>query len=103
MAECGLLRLSGTASDLGDEQVDTKWCVLVLQICLQLGNLLAQHVWGIAHAANDAETASVGDGGCEFGTCGYVHTGEHDGVIDLEEVGDRGAELLCGGVLDGLF
>lgn len=103
--DSNVLGLPGTTTNLRDQKVHTKWCILVFQETLQLGNLLPQHIWRVADASNDAETASVSDCSCEFWTCGYVHAGKHDRVVDFEEVGDRCSELLweecqsssCGG------
>ena len=89
-----LLRLPRAAAHLRDQQVDTEWCILVFQKALQLGDLLAQHVGRVADAADNAQAASVGDSSGEFGAGGDVHAGEHDGVVDLEEVCDRRAELF---------
>ena len=94
-----LLRLPRATTNLRDQKIHAKGCVLVFQESLQLGNLLAQHVWRIADASDDAETAGVGDCSCKFWTRGYVHAGEHDGVVDFEEVGGCGSELLWDGVL----
>ena len=89
-----VLCLPGVASDLRDQKVHAKGCVFVLKETLELGNLLTQHVRCVADAADDAETAGIGDGGCEFGAGGYVHAGKHDGVVDFEEVGDCGSVLI---------
>lgn len=60
--------------------------------------MLTEHVGSVADATDDAEPAGVGDRGSEFRPGGDVHAGEHDGVVDFEEVGDGGAELLLRGV-----
>lgn len=91
---CNSLCLSCTAANLRNQKVDSKWCVLVFQISLKLGYLFTEHIWCVANAANDAEPAGVGDSSGQLGARGYVHTSEHDRVVDLEEVGNRGAELL---------
>lgn len=89
-----ILSFPGTAAHLWYKKIDAKRRILVFQESFQLRYLLAQHVRRVTDASDDAETTGVGDCGCEFGTGGYVHAGEHDGVIDFEEVGDGGSELL---------
>lgn len=64
-------------------------------MALELGDLLAQHVWGVSDSANDTDSASVGHGGGELRAGSDVHAGKHDGVVDVEEVGGGGAEHLC--------
>lgn len=91
----GLLGLAGTATNLGEEQVDTEWCVLVLEERLQLGDLLAEHVWGVANSSENTEASGVGNGGSELRAGGNVHTSKHNRVVDLEEVGGNRAELFC--------
>ena len=88
------LRLPGAAADLREEQVDTERCALVFEVALQLGDLLAKHVWRVSDTTDHAEPACVADGCCELRAGGDVHAGEHDGVVDLEEVGGGGADLL---------
>ena len=63
-----LLGLSCAATDLWEEQVDTEWSVLVLEEALELCNLLAEHVWGVADTTNDTDTASIGHGSSELRT-----------------------------------
>lgn len=46
-------------------------------------------------ASNDAEATGIGDCSGKFGTSGNIHASKHDGVVDLEEVSDRGSDLLC--------
>ena len=89
-----LLRLSGTSSDLWDQEVNTEWCILVLEEALELGDLLAEHVWGVSHAANDTDAAGVRHGCGELRSSSHVHASQHDGVVDVEEVGRGRADLL---------
>jgi len=93
-----ILGLTGIATDLGEKQVDAEGGVLVVEVLLELGNLLAEHVGGVADTADDTETASVGDGSSQLGASGHVHAGQQDGVLDLEKIGDGRADLLCKGV-----
>ena len=95
MVYSALLRLPRVAADLRDQKINTERRVLVLQEALQLCDLLPKHVWGVANTANDTNTSCVGDGGGELGTGSDVHAGQHDGVVDLEEIGRGGADLLC--------
>lgn len=89
-----LLRFSGTPTNLWDQEVDPERRILVIQEAFQLCDLLPQHVGRVADAADNTQAAGVGDCGGEFRTGGDVHAGEHDGVVDLEEIGRCGAELL---------
>jgi hypothetical protein len=66
-----------------------------LQVFLELGNLLSQHVWSVADAADDTQAASIGDGGGKLGAGSDVHAGEENGVVDLEQISDGGTDLLC--------
>jgi len=87
---------------LRDQEIYPEGRVLVLEKALQLRNLFPQHVWCVADAADDAQAAGIRDCGSELGTGGHIHTGEHDRVVDLEEVGRCGAELFWGtGVSSG--
>ena len=90
-----LLCLAGAAANLGKKQVDAKRSVLVIKILLELGNLLFQHVRGVANTANDAHAAGVGDSRSQLGAGGDVHASQQDGVLDLEKISDGGANLLC--------
>lgn len=86
--------LAGVAADLGQQQVDAKRRGLVVQIRLELGNLVAQHVGRVVDAANDAQAAGIGDGSGELGTGSHVHACEQHGVVDLEQIGGGGADFL---------
>lgn len=90
-----VLGLASAPADLGKKQVDAKGGLLVDEEALELGDLLAQHLRGVADASDDAEATGVGDGGGELRTGGHVHAGEQNGVLDLEQIGDGGSELLC--------
>lgn len=46
-------------------------------------------------ASNDTEATGIGDCSGKFRTSGNVHASKHNGVVDLEEVSDRGSDLLC--------
>jgi len=91
----GLLGLTGTSSDLWEQEINTEWCVLVVQKRLQLGDLLAEHVWGVANSSDNTETTSVGDSSSELWAGSNIHASKEDWVVDLEEVGGDRAELLC--------
>jgi len=90
-----LLCLTGRATDLREKQIDTEWCILVCEEGLELCDLLAQHIWCVSDASNNTETAGICDCCCEFRTGRNVHTSKEYWMRDLEEVGDRCAELLC--------
>ena len=91
-----VLGLAGVAADLGEEEIDTEGGVLVVEVGLELADLVAEHVGGVANATEDTHATGVCDGGRELGPSSDVHAGEEDGVVDAEEIGDRGADLLCG-------
>lgn len=91
-----VLGLAGAAADLGQQQVNAEGGVLVVEEALELGDLVAQHVGGVADAADDAETAAVSNAGGQLGPGSHVHAGEQDGVLDLEQISDGRADLLCG-------
>jgi hypothetical protein len=90
-----LLCLSGTTAYLRKQEINSEWCILVLQVTLEFCDLLAQHVWCIANSANDAQATSVRDGSGKFGACSDVHTSQHDWVVDLQEISRCGSDLLC--------
>jgi hypothetical protein len=90
-----LLGLAGIAADLGQQQINTEWCVLVVQEALELGNLLPQHVWCVADTADDTETASVGDGGGELRTGRNVHASKQNGMLDSQKLGGHRLDLFC--------
>lgn len=92
-----LLGLAGAATDLGEEQVDTERSVLIVEVALELVNLIAKHLGGVADTTDDTETTGVGDGGSQLGSSGDVHAGQQDGVLDLEKIRDGRANLLCTG------
>lgn len=100
-----VLGLSCTATDLWKEEINTERCVLVLEETLELSDLLPEHVWGVSNTADDPDAAGVGDCSGELGACGDVHAGQHDGVVDLQEIGGDGPDLLWQGglVLGGCF
>lgn len=86
--------LASATANLGKKQVDTEGSVLVVKEALELGDLLAQHVRGIADTTNNTKTTSVGDSGGKLGTSGNVHARKEDGMLDLEKIGDGSSELL---------
>ena len=58
-----------------EEEVDAEGRILVLQEALELGDLLTEHVRGVAYAADDAEAPGVGHRGGKLGPGGDVHAG----------------------------
>lgn len=89
-----LLGLARTAADLREQEVDAEWRVLVCQVALELGDLLSQHVRCVTNTADDTETAGVGDSSSKLGSSSHVHAGQHDGVLDLQQISELCAELL---------
>jgi hypothetical protein len=92
-----VLGLAGAAADLGEEEIDTEGGVLVVEVGLELADLVAEHVGGVVDATEDTHATGVGDGGGQLRASGDVHAGEENGVVDPEELGDLGADLLCEG------
>lgn len=90
-----ILGLSCISTNLRKKQVDTEWCVLIVQKALEFGNLVLEHFRGVTDAADNTETTGVRDSGSQLGASGHVHTGEEDGVVDLQEIRNRSTKLLC--------
>jgi len=91
-----LLGLPRTSADLGKQEIHAKGSFLVVEVALQLRDLLAKHVGSISNAAEDTDSAGVCYGGCQLRAGGHVHSSEHDGVLDLEQISELCADLLCG-------
>jgi hypothetical protein len=79
---------------LRKEQVHTEWRVLIVQKALEFGNLVLEHFWGVTNATDDTEATSVRDSGSQLGASSHVHTGEKNGVVDLQEIRNRSTKLL---------
>ena len=71
-----LLCLTGRTSDLGKQQINTKWCVLICEVGLELCNLLAEHIWCISYSSNNTQTSGIGDCCSEFWSSGNIHTSQ---------------------------
>lgn len=89
-----LLGLAGVAANLGKKEIDTEGSLLVVKVLLDLIDLLPEHLGGVADTTEDTHTAGIGDSRRQLGASGDVHAGEEDGVLDPEEIGDVGANLL---------
>lgn len=92
-----LLGLTGTATDLGEEKVDTEGGVLIVQVALQLGDLLTEHIRSITNTTDDTQTTGIGDRSSQLRAGGHVHTSQQNGVVDLKQIGDGSTDDLCGG------
>lgn len=92
-----LLGLAGASSDLREQKINAKRSVLVVQVALELLHLVSEHVRGISDTANHTQSTSVGDSRGKPGAGGNVHAGEEHGVLDLQEIRERSAELLWTG------
>jgi len=55
-----------------------------VQVAFEFGDLLAKHVWGVAHTSNNTDTTGVGDCGSELWSGCNVHASKHDRVPDTE-------------------
>lgn len=89
-----LLGLTGIATNLGQQQVNTERGVLVIEEALQLGDLFLEHVRSVADTTDDTQTTGVGDRGRQLRAGGHVHTCQQDRVVDLEQIGDGSADDL---------
>lgn len=89
-----VLGLAGGAANLWEKEIDTEWCVLVVQVGLELSDLLAEHVWGVSNTSNNTETSGIGDSGSELWAGGNVHSSQNNWVVDLQEISGGGADLL---------
>ena len=57
----------------------------------------------MTYTTNNPKAASVGHGGGELGGGDGAHTGEENGVVNVQEVCDRGADFLTGGHFGAAF
>ena len=90
------LGLTCATTNLGEQKVDAEWCILVIQVALELSNLLSQHVRCVTDTTDDTKTSGVGNSSSELRTSGHVHTGQNNGVLDLKQIGELCADLLYG-------
>jgi len=81
--------LAGVAADLGEGEVDAEGQVRGFEKGLHLGDDFPQLVGRVHEAADDAETAGVGDGGGQCAARGARHAGEDDGVFYPQELSQR--------------
>lgn len=58
-------------------------------------NLLFEHLRGVADSANDTQTTRIRHRSSQLGAGRNVHTCQQDGVVDLQEISERGTEELC--------
>lgn len=93
--QASLLCLARTASDLWKQEIDTERRILVLKEALELGDLLAKHVWSVSYAADDADSSCIRDGSGQLRTSSDVHACQHDRVVDLQKICGGGLDLLC--------
>lgn len=93
-ATSSLLGLARATSDLREQQVHTERRILVFQESLELRNLLPQHVRRVSYSTNHAESACVRDSCGQLGAGSHVHAREEHRVVDLEQIGGGGTELL---------
>jgi hypothetical protein len=89
-----ILGLSGVSTDLGQQKVNTEWCLLVDQETLEFRNLLPQHVWGISDTTDNTETAGIRDGCGKLRTSCDVHASKKNWVVDLQEIRKGRPELF---------
>ena len=118
--DCSLC-LSGATTNLGEEEIDTKGGVLVIEVALELSDLFSKHVWGVSnlklsvfklykhvmwqglsYSSNDTEATGIGDCCSQLGPSSNVHASKDDWVFDLEKIGGGGLQLLWGGHCEGM-
>jgi len=85
---------TGISTDLGQEQVNTEGGFGVVQVRLEFVDLLLEHFGGVSEASNDTEAAGVSDRSSQLGASSNVHSGQEDGVLDAEELGDGSPDAL---------
>lgn len=90
----GLLGLASATTNLGKQQINTEWSVLVVQITLELSNLLLEHLGSIANTADDTQTTGISDSSSQLRAGGHVHACQQNGVVDLKQIGDGSADDL---------
>lgn len=112
-----LLGLSCRASNLREQQIDAERRVFVVEVAFQLCDLFSKHIGSVpnldllsmlilvtadavSYTTNDTDSSCVGNGCGELWASCNVHARQHYWVLDLEEVGDRGLDLLWGGHLE---
>jgi hypothetical protein len=88
------LGLTCATTNLGEQKVDAEWCILVIQVALELSNLLSQHVRCVTDTTDDTKTASIGNSSSKLGPSSHVHTSQYDGVLDLQQISELRADLL---------
>jgi hypothetical protein len=89
-----ILRLTRVPSDLWQQDIHTKWRVLVVEIRLELIYLLSKTVRTVAEAADDTDTASIAHRCGQLRTCCDAHPSEHDWVLNTEQIRQWRADLL---------
>eukprot|EP00732_Lithocolla_globosa_P004584 Lithocolla_globosa_v1_NODE_4313_length_1465_cov_20.626241.p2 type:complete len:112 gc:universal NODE_4313_length_1465_cov_20.626241:982-1317(+) len=51
------------SSHFWQQQIDSKRCIFVFQILLEVLDLLPQKIWSVTHPSNNAQAACIGNGG----------------------------------------
>lgn len=89
--EVSLLCLAGAPADLGNHDVHAERGVLVHEVRLELVDGVGHLPRRVGAAADDAETAGVGDGCGQAGARRPIHACQHDGMLDSQQL--RGGSL----------
>ncbi len=89
-----ILGLPCASPDLREQEINAERRCLVVQEALKLCDLLLQHLRRITNTANNAQTTGVRHRRRKLRAGRDVHAGEHDGVVDLQEIGNGRADLL---------
>jgi hypothetical protein len=58
--------LPGVSTDLWEQQVNTEWGILVVEVLLELMDLIAEHLWGVTDTTDNTESTSIGDSSSEL-------------------------------------
>mmetsp|Transcript_17281 Transcript_17281/g.35088 ORF Transcript_17281/g.35088 Transcript_17281/m.35088 type:complete len:422 (-) Transcript_17281:113-1378(-) len=87
-----VIRLPRTLADLGEQEVDPERQILVPEALLQVVDLLLELLGGVPDSADHPETTTVGYSRRQLRTSSNIHTGQHDRVLDAQELGEGGLD-----------
>merc|ERR1712028_91312 len=93
--------LACSSADFGEQQVNAKRCILVVEASFELLDIGTEHLGRVAYTTDDPDTTVVCNGGSELGACSNVHACEEDRVLDSKLLCDWRGDR-CHGVRDVL-
>lgn len=86
--------LARVATDLGQQEIDAKGRVLVLEAVLEVLQLAAQDLGRVVDTTHHTEAAIVGHGRRQTGARGDVHARQHDGLGQPKLLRERCLDAL---------